>query len=227
MSQRKKTAKKFGGANADYQTIFGKMDVWLLKVLIPKVPLWLETNHLTLLSLPLALANIGIAFLIQTDIRYALLFVFTICFYHVFDLLDGAIGRHRNTGLILWGFYMDKLVDFWFLASLCVSIAIAFSELHLLAFALFIVLSSMFFHAALYFSATGNLQKNYHYFGFTELKLTAIFIAIAAAAGGESTLQIVLSLLLLSSSVALIIIVFKSHQVLWAKDLTNKQKISS
>jgi phosphatidylglycerophosphate synthase len=226
MIKNKRTPKKFGAANADYQTIFGKMDIVLLEVLIPKIPLWLETNHFTLLSLPLALANIGIGFLVQSNILYALLFILTISFNHTFDLLDGAIGRHRNTGFILWGFYMDKIVDFWFLASLCVGLAIAFSGLHLLIFCLFIVFSSMFFHAALFFGATGTYQKNYQYLGFTELKFTAIGIAIIAAFGGEEVLKIVLTVLLLCGAGALASIVYKSQKLIWIIDQQNKQKLS-
>ena len=222
--QNKKTAKKFGAANADYKTIFGKMDTLLLRVLIPKIPLWLETNHFTLLSLPLALANIGIGFLVQSNIQFALLFVLTIGFNHTFDLLDGAIGRHRNTGLILWGFYMDKIVDFWFLASLCVGMAIAFSELQLLLLCLFIIFSSMFFHAALYFGATGTYQKNYQYLGFTELKFTAISLAILTAIGGEVLIRFSLLFLLLCGSIALTGIVYNSQKVIWIKDIENKQK---
>jgi phosphatidylglycerophosphate synthase len=31
-----------------------------------------------------------------------------IVFQYITDLLDGEIGRKRNTGLIKWGFYMDQ-----------------------------------------------------------------------------------------------------------------------
>ena len=44
------------------------------------------------------------------------------------DHYDGKIGKYRNTGLVRWGYYMDHLLDYFFLASVIIGYAFILPE---------------------------------------------------------------------------------------------------
>lgn len=40
------------------------------------------------------------------------------------DLFDGVVGRHRDTGLVRWGYYADHFLDYMFMC--CILIGYTF-----------------------------------------------------------------------------------------------------
>ena len=48
---------------------------------------------------------------------------------YISDVLDGAVGRYRDTGLVKWGFYMDHLLDYMFLASVIIGYSLIFTNI--------------------------------------------------------------------------------------------------
>lgn len=82
--------------------------------IVPFVPKWLETYHLTLLSLPLSFLILLGGYLSSSNKIWILLCVFGNIGQYLTDYLDGEIGRRRKTGLILWGFLVDHYLDFVF-----------------------------------------------------------------------------------------------------------------
>jgi len=92
----------------------------LKRVLVPRVPPWCETHHLTMTTILWSAGVIAFSSLATGDIRWLWGASACIALQYVTDLLDGAVGRARDTGLILWGYYMDHLLDFVFLCSIVV-----------------------------------------------------------------------------------------------------------
>jgi phosphatidylglycerophosphate synthase len=88
----------------------------IIAALLPKVPMNVTTVHLTLCTLLWSAGVITAGALAVVDMRWLWLFSACIVLQHVTDMLDGAVGRARNTGLIKWGFYMDHFLDYVFLS---------------------------------------------------------------------------------------------------------------
>lgn len=90
------------------------LDKMLVDKLLPIVPRFIETYHLTLFTLIWSSLVILSSYL-GSDTRFVYLFIAVlIIMQYLTDLLDGAIGRARNTGLILWGFFMDHFLTMSF-----------------------------------------------------------------------------------------------------------------
>lgn len=86
------------------QSYLGKQEKAMLDFLLPRVPSWLQTYHLTLMTIVrsgLAVLSGYLAHAMGNNHRLRLLFVVMILQYFS-DLLDGSVGRLRNTGLVLW-----------------------------------------------------------------------------------------------------------------------------
>jgi hypothetical protein len=94
------------------KTITHNLRKFMLKNLLHRVPKYIETNHLTLVSLVWGSLMLLAGYKSINNKNYLLFIPLLSLFHIVTDNLDGAIGRLRNTGLIKWGFYMDHLLDF-------------------------------------------------------------------------------------------------------------------
>ena len=127
---------------------------WLKARLLPLVPRRVETYHLTLTTVLWALLVPVFSLLARKNPLWMFGVSAMVVAQYVTDLLDGAIGRLRNTGLVKWGFYMDHLLDFLFLCSMLVGYALilpqgARTEIFILIslFATFMVTSFLSFAA--------------------------------------------------------------------------------
>ena len=93
---------------------------------VNRVPFWLETHHLTLLTIPWTGLVIASAWQVREseDIRWFWGVSLAIALQYLTDLFDGAVGRSRNTGLVKWGFYMDHFLDYVFQCGLIIGYAL-------------------------------------------------------------------------------------------------------
>ena len=93
---------------------------------VNRVPFWLETHHLTLLTIPWTGLVIASAWQVREsgDIRWFWGVSLAIVLQYLTDLFDGAVGRTRNTGLVKWGFYMDHFLDYVFQCGLIIGYAL-------------------------------------------------------------------------------------------------------
>ena len=85
--------KKFG------QSILHKPEEALKHILLPWVPRWLETYHLTLMTVPWCGLILLFSYFARFNIHWLWGVSIMIVAQYITDLLDGAIGRQRNTGL--------------------------------------------------------------------------------------------------------------------------------
>ena len=154
---------------------------------LPYVPSWLQTDHLTKLTLLWTAGNIGFAMLATTDLRWLLGVAPMIVFQYLTDLFDGAVGRSRQTGLVRWGFYADHLLDVLFLQSLMVAGAIispptlAIAWMGLSAAATLMMVSSF-----LDFGATGSFAIYHGGLGPTEVRGLMIGLIVVVVLTGTS-----------------------------------------
>jgi phosphatidylglycerophosphate synthase len=209
--------KKVGAsllANAE-----NKLKAWLL----PMVPKKCETYHLTLSTLVWCALIIVFSFFARFNIQWMWGVSLMIFLQYITDLLDGAIGRERNTGLIKWGFYMDHLLDYLFLCSIVIGYTLLLKDhykyMQLYVLALF---GAFMVNSFLSFAATNEFRISYGGIGPTEVRLVFIIINTLLVVFGTTHIAPVLPYVLAGSAFGLFVTVYKTSKALWALDMENK-----
>ncbi|MFW5870353.1 MAG: CDP-alcohol phosphatidyltransferase family protein [Candidatus Sumerlaeota bacterium] len=197
-----------------------------VNALVDKFPAWIEGYHLTLMTISWSggVVLFGyLAYLFQ-DYRFlwgSSLLVFLQWFT---DCFDGALGRHRDFGIPKWGFYMDHLLDFVFMA--CVIMSYGFlvgpGTTNLVFLIGFIYLLFMV-NSFLAFGATTEFKITYLGVGPTEVRLIIIIVnTIVILTNSNAVIRWFAPWVLVASFVACIYIVWKTSRKVWAVDMRDK-----
>ncbi|MDH5597353.1 MAG: CDP-alcohol phosphatidyltransferase family protein [Candidatus Peregrinibacteria bacterium] len=189
--------------------------------LVPKVPKWLETYHLTCLTLIWSGLMIYFFYLGRGDELYLYLVPALVLLQYLSDLLDGEVGRRRNTGLVRWGYYADHLLDFVFITSIIAGYAIILGMSEWI-FALYAIVSGFHVSTYLLVSADGEFKISFLKFGPTEARILFIILHLVIVSRGILILNTLLPYLVLVSALALVSLIFINQYALWQKDLNKK-----
>ena len=153
-------SKQINPLDKRLQHLLRPAEVKMINKLVPLVPPWLETYHLTLMKIPLAVAIVLVGFWGQENKAWLWGQSLIIIAHYLSDALDGEVGRRRETGLVRWGFYADHFLDFIFIQSLVLSYLLAFPENRLEIFLAGGFLEAIFIHEALSGILTGRFNVN-------------------------------------------------------------------
>lgn len=209
--------KKFG------QSILHRQEEWLKEKLIPWVPRWIETNHLTLMSIFWSILVVAFSYLARTNVHWLWAVCAMIVAQYVTDLLDGAIGRLRNTGLVKWGFYMDHFLDFIFLCAMLIGYALLIPQAYRTnVFFIMTIFSGFMVHSFLSFAATNRFQIAYMGIGPTEIRIGFILANIGIIFAGTSIIVKVMPYLVIIALFGLCVSVYRMQQELWKIDMAAK-----
>ena len=107
---------EFAGASKTNTSFLSPLERRIAPYVLRRIPRWLETYHLTMMTLVWSLLIALFSYFAATNIRWLWAVSLMIFFQYVTDYYDGKIGKYRNTGLVRWGYYMDHLLDFFFLS---------------------------------------------------------------------------------------------------------------
>ncbi len=192
--------------------------------LVPLVPKWLETNHLTLLTLLWCALIIMFSFLARYNIHFLWVVSFSIFGQYISDLLDGEIGRRRNTGLIKWGYYMDHFLDYLFLCSILIGYGLMVTDPNkYLLFYILALFGGFMVNSFLSFAATGAFRISYMGVGPTEVRLIFIIVNTIIIFLPDSFMtEKVLPYVLAGSTFGLFLTVYQTQKELWKIDMENK-----
>lgn len=197
-----------------------KLKNWL----VPKVPKAIETYHLTMTTLLWCALIIGFSFLARYNIHFLWVVSFSIFGQYITDLLDGEVGRRRNTGLIKWGYYMDHFLDYLFLCSILIGYGLMVEDHNkYLLFYILALFGAFMVNSFLSFAATGAFRISYMGVGPTEVRL--IFIVantLIIVFADKFEIVRVLPVVLVGATFALFVTVFQTQKMLWAIDMENK-----
>ena len=211
----------FSGASKTGRWLLADWERGFVARWVSFVPARIETWHLTLATLPwCALALAGGWLAASHDWRWLTLVSLALGLQYLTDLFDGAVGRHRETGLVRWGFYMDHLLDFVFLCCLFGAwfLALPAEDQPWLLAALAVAGAGMA-SSFLSFGATGEFRISCGGIGPTELRVAAIVANQALVARGPEPLQPVLPLAVLVGAAGLCWMVAQRSRELWRLDL--------
>ena len=181
---------------------------------LPHIPLQISTVHLTLMTIVWSCGILISGFLAKADIRWLWLFSHCIFFQYITDMLDGAVGRERNTGLIKWGFYMDHFLDYIFLSSIVIGYSFLLPTSYLLwsFFALFLSIGFMV-HTLMDFAITNDFKISIGYFGVSEARWVLIILNVILMFIGKGLLIAIFPFFVGALFISLSTTVYSSQKV--------------
>jgi phosphatidylglycerophosphate synthase len=194
----------------------------LIKTLIPWVPPQIGTAHLTLMTVAWSVGVIFAGYAAATmDLRWLWLFSFCIFAQYVTDMLDGEVGRQRNTGLIKWGFYMDHFLDYIFLSSIVAGYSFLLPPTYSLWVMVTLIATAGFMvHSFLDFAITNNFKISVNEFGVSEARMTLIMFNTAMLIFGSQLLVSIYPFFAMAAFVGLVLLVYNSQKTYRRLDTT-------
>jgi archaetidylinositol phosphate synthase len=214
----------FAGAFKTNTSFLSSLERRLAPIVIPRIPKWLETYHLTMLTLVWSLMIVFFGFLAAKNIRWLWMVSLMIFLQWVTDHYDGKVGKYRNTGLVRWGYYMDHLLDYVFLCSILIGYAFILPEHSRFQLLLMLALFAAYdFSIFLAFAATDKLQISYLKFGPTEFRLALIVINGLLVSFGTKYMISGLTWVNAGAAVGLCFLVYKTQKKIWKLDMLNME----
>lgn len=213
----------FGGDKKIGTSLLSRPEKRFVNWAVPKIPTWIQSQHLTLATIPISACIVLSSYLAKFEIQWLWLTSVSIAFQWLTDSLDGAVGRARNTGLVRWGYYMDHFLDYVFLCSILIGYSILlpdrFQFLHFFVLAIF---GAFMVNSFLAFAATNEFQVTHGGIGPTEVRIVFIVINTLLIIFGKTYLAPSLPYVLFLSILGLTIVVYRTQRHLWQKDMHNK-----
>ena len=216
--------QRFAGASKENTSFLTPLERRLAPIVIPRIPTWLETYHLTMLTVVWSLLILLFSYLAASNIKWLWGVSAMIFLQYVSDHYDGKVGKYRNTGLVRWGYYMDHLLDYFFLCSVLIGYAFILPETSRLQLMIMLALFAAFdFSTFLAFAATDRLKISYLKFGPTEFRLALIVINTLVIFFGTRYMVSGLKWVNAGAVVGLCLLVFKAHKQIWKVDMEQKR----
>jgi len=214
----------FAGAGKTNTGLLVPLERRLARFVLPRVPGWLETYHLTLLTPVWSILIVVFSYFAARDLRWLWMVNLMIVFHYFTDHFDGKLGKFRNTGLRKWGFYLDHLFDYGFLCSILIGYSFLIPQRTIFAMMLVLcVFSAFMFHTFLMLAATEEFKVSFSIFGPTELRIALIVVNGLMVRFGTRGLNGALPWVASCGTVALVLLAYRAQKKLWLSDMQAKQ----
>ncbi|UCF86845.1 MAG: hypothetical protein JSV71_05000 [Nitrospiraceae bacterium] len=189
------------------------------------LPSWLETYHLTLMTIVWSMGVVISGYLARQNLSWLWLSSLMIFMQYVTDLYDGKVGKHRNTGLIKWGYFMDHFLDYIFLCSILTGYFFLIPlQYHLYLFAIMAFSGAFMVNSYLSFAATNRFKIEFLTVGPTQVRFGFIVFNTLIICFGTPLLIKSLPFFLVTSFVVLCLVVYRTQKYIWKMDMENKKK---
>jgi hypothetical protein len=206
---------------ADFNLLY-PLEQKLTKAVVPHIPKWLETNHLTWMTVVWSIGALAFGWLAKGNLLWIWgINAMLICQY-LSDLFDGAVGRYRDTGLVKWGYFMDHFLDYIFLCALFVGYSFFIPDRYNALFFLMIVYGAYLVNSYVSFAATNQFKITYLGIGPTEGRIGFLIVNILLMYTNIHFLSRFLPHLLAIAFIGLCVIVFRSQRYIWKLDMDAK-----
>lgn len=236
---------KFAWDKKHWTSILYWPETKLKNFLVPFVPSFIQTYHLTLMTILWCFWVLLFSYIASKNglawFNFVSLFIFL---QYITDLLDWEVGRRRETGLIKWWYFMDHFLDFLFWCSMVIGyifiipqtiikiweidlkflifpIEINYYYLMLYFLSIFVWFMVVSF---LSFAATNKFQIAYFGLWPTEMRLGFIIFNTSLVFLPKLTYMYIIPIALIFWSIWLIILVYKTQRELWRLDVEEKKK---
>lgn len=194
--------------------------------LIPYVPQWVHANHLTLSTYFWAILAAAGGYLGRINRYWLLLISLAMIIQWITDMLDGAIGRIRQSGYIKWGYFMDHFADYIFSCALIIAYALYIPN-YTLFFPLVLIMSvgAFFISTFLYYGATDIFEMKWGTISPSELKLVSIVVNVVVVIVGKQVVIIGFPIVAIGSLLLLILVIYRLQKRLAHEDMAIKSKL--
>ena len=143
---------------------------------------------------------------------------------YVTDHYDGKIGKYRNTGLVRWGYYMDHLLDYFFLCSVIIGYAFILPEKSRYQILILLAICAGYeVSTFLAFATTDDFKISFLKLGPTEFRLALIIINALLVAYGTRKMVNGLKYVNMGGAFLLVVIIFRTHKLVWRMDMKEKE----
>jgi len=221
------TRAEFAGASKINTSFLKPLERRLEPIVLPRIPAWIESYHLTMLTVVWCLGILGFSYLAATDIRWLWAVSAMIVLQYITDHYDGKLGKYRDTGLPRWGYYMDHLLDYFFLASVIIGYAFILPERSRFQLLLMLVLFGAYHMSTfLAFAAIEELKISYLKFGPTEFRVALVVINALLIRYGTGQMISGLKYVNAGALIGLCVLVYKTHKKIWQVDMARKHGAS-
>jgi archaetidylinositol phosphate synthase len=215
--------RQFAGASKVNNSFLKPLERRLEPIVLPRIPSAIQSHHLTLVTILWCAGILGFSYLAASNLRWLWVVSAMIVGQYVTDHFDGKIGKYRGTGLERWGYYMDHLLDYFFLASVIIGYSFILPESSRYQLLIMLVLFGAYdLSTFLAFAVSEKLQISYLKFGPTEFRLALIVINGLVAHYG--TLQMIGALKFVNAGafVGLCALVYHTQKKVWQIDMARK-----
>jgi phosphatidylglycerophosphate synthase len=162
-------------------------------------------------------------YLAAGDVRWLWLVSGAIAGQYVTDHLDGKLGKHRDTGLVRWGYFVDHLLDYFFMCSILTSYALLLPEpLRFRMFFVLVVFGGFLVLVALNAGATGAFRIAAVGLGPTEFRLGLIVVNTLLITYGTRRLGAALPWVAGGGFLVLAAIAYRTQRRIWTLDMKIK-----
>jgi archaetidylinositol phosphate synthase len=214
---------EFAGAHKTNTSFLSPLERRLAPIVIPRIPTWLETYHLTMLTLVWSFGILGFSFLAARNIRWLWMVSLMIALQWITDHYDGKVGKYRNTGLVRWGYYMDHLLDYFFLCSVIVGYAFILPERSRFQLLLMLALFAAYdFSTFLAFAALDELKISHLKFGPTEFRLALIIMNGLLISFGTRHMISGLKWVNAGAALGLFFLIYGTQKRIWERDMKGR-----
>lgn len=213
----------FSGADKHTDWFLKPFEDWFSAKLLPLVPLWFETNHMTLTTVIWSVLVLLFSYLAQFNLLWLWVVSFVIILQYVTDVLDGRLGKMRNTGLVKWGFFMDHFLDYVFSSSILIGYAIIMPDRMLYLLFILAIGGAFMVNEFLHFGATGRFKVSYFKISPSEVRMAFVGVNILFILFGKTYMGFAMPFVLAGAFVALCITVYQNHQEIWELDMEGKE----
>lgn len=165
------TPIEFKNAKRQQESLLAPLERPTLQWLVRRIPLWMNSDHLTLIAI-LAMLGAGLCFwAAKSDIRWLLGVPVALALNWFGDSLDGTLARHRNQQRPRYGFYVDHICDC--LSTIFIATGMALSGLMTPFIAMGVIIAFLMLSVEAYLTTytLGKFNISIGYFSPTELRI--------------------------------------------------------
>jgi phosphatidylglycerophosphate synthase len=217
---------EFAGHQKEGKWLFRKLeDNHIRPAFLKLVPRSVETYHLTAMTLIWSGGIVVFSWLAKGNIQWLWGASLMIALQYITDLLDGAVGRMRNTGLVKWGYYMDHFLDYIFFTSILLGYLFIFpSDIRYVFIFLAFTQIGFLINLFLSFGATNSFHISFINFGPTETRLAYVLFNTYLIYFGLALPILVLPYFAYLCVIALCMAVYMTQKRIWLEDMRAKRQ---
>lgn len=193
----------------------------LKRWLAARVPRFVGTRTLTMATLPLAVAAFA-----SSAARWWAVAAALVAAQYLTDLVDGEVGRVRQSGHVRWGYHMDHFLDAVFVAAVFGGYLVALPGARPAAAALLVVCMLFLVNAHLESAATGTTRLKRGGVGPTEIRVLLVVADLAIARFGTGWFEAALPWIAATGAGLLAVTVFQTQRAAATLDWPSRSRPS-